>query len=130
MKGARFKSKEEFEWKYRRRMRRESYKGGELVLVRNSKQEMRLNRTTKPRYLGPYEVCRRTKGGSYVIKELDGSILKQGITAFCLLPYVSQHDKLLLKQIAKEVADRSEKSELEDDWYSSSLGDEFDDEED
>jgi transposase InsO family protein len=130
LKGARFKSKEEFEWKYRRRMRRESYKAGELVLVRNSEQEMRLNRKTKPRYLGPYEVCRRTKGGSYVLKELDGSILKQGVAAFRLLPYVSRHDKSLLKQIAKEVADESEESELEDDWYSSSSGDEFDDEED
>jgi hypothetical protein len=73
---------------------------------------------------------RRTKGGSYVLKELDGSILKQGVAAFRLLPYVSRHDKSLLKQIAKEVADESEESELEDDWYSSSSGDEFDDEED
>jgi len=32
---ARFKSKEEFEWKYRRRMRREVYKPGDLVLLRN-----------------------------------------------------------------------------------------------
>jgi len=46
------------------------------------------------------------------------------------VPYVSWHDKSLLKQIAKGVADESEESELEDDWYSSSSGDEFDDEED
>jgi len=58
---SRFKSKEDFEWKYRKRLRKEFYKPGELVLVRNSEVESRLNRKTKPRYLGPYEVCRRQK---------------------------------------------------------------------
>ena len=80
---------------------------------------MRLNRKTKPRYLGPYEVCRRTQGGSYVLKELDGTILRQGVAAFRLLPYVSRHNKKLLKKIAKEVADERSGSDSEDDWYSS-----------
>ncbi len=117
---ARFKSKEEFEWKYRRRLRREFYKPGELVLVRNSEVETRLNRKSKPRYLGPYEVCRRTEGGSYVLKELDGSVLQQGIAAFRLLPYVSRHDKKLLKEIAKEVAEERDETDSEDDWDSGS----------
>jgi hypothetical protein len=59
LKKARFKSKEEFEWKFRKRMRRDHYKPGELVLVRNSGEEMKMNRKTKPRYLGPYKVVRR-----------------------------------------------------------------------
>jgi hypothetical protein len=117
---ARFKSKEDFEWKYRRRLKRDFYKPGELVLVRNSEVESRLNRKTKPRYLGPYEVCRRTKGGSYVLKELDGSILQQGVAAFRLLPYVSRYDKKLLKKIAKEVTDERFETDSEDDWYSGS----------
>ena len=117
---ARFKSKEEFEWKYRRRLRKEFYKPGELVLLRNSEIETRLNRKTKPRYLGPYEICRRTKGGSYVLKELDGSVLQQGVAAFRLLPYVSRHDKKLLKKIAREVAEERYESDSEDDWYSGS----------
>ena len=82
LKEARFRSKEEFEWKFRKRMRRLEYKKGELVLLRNSGQEMRLNRKTKPHYLGPYEVCRKTKGGSYVLKELDGTILHEGAAAY------------------------------------------------
>jgi transposase InsO family protein len=130
LRKARFKSKEEFEWKYRKRMKREFYKSGQLVLVRNSEQEMRLNRKTKPRYLGPYEVCRRTKGGSYVLKELDGSILKEGVAAFRLLPYVSRHDKSLLKQIAREVAEESEESNTDNDWNSSTSNDEFEEEDD
>ena len=129
LKRARFKSKEDFEWKFRRRMRREVYKPGELVLLRNSEQEMRLNRKTKPRYLGPYEVCRRTKGGSYVLNELDGSTLHEGAAAYRLLPYVSRMDKRLLKEIAKELAEE-ESSDSDGDWYSSSEEDNYEDEED
>jgi hypothetical protein len=49
LREARFKSKEEFEWKYRRRMKKDHYKPGELVLLRNSGEEMKMNRKTKPR---------------------------------------------------------------------------------
>ena len=101
-------------------MKKSFYKPGELVLVRNSEVEVRLNRKTKPRYLGPYEVCRRTEGGSYVLKELDGSILQQGVAAFRLLPYISRYNKKLLKEIAKEVMEERSDSDSEDDWYSGS----------
>jgi hypothetical protein len=50
---------------------------------------MELNRKTKPQYLGPYEVDRKTREGSYVLKELDGTILRQGAAAFRLYPYIS-----------------------------------------
>jgi hypothetical protein len=36
------------------RMRQDHYEPGELVLLRNSGEEMKLNRKTNPRYLGPY----------------------------------------------------------------------------
>jgi hypothetical protein len=110
-------------------MRKEFYKFGELVLVRNSEQETRLNRKTKPRYLGPYEVCRRTKGGSYVLKELDGTILREGVAAFRLLPYISRYNKALLKKIAEEMAEEDSDPSEEDEWYSSSEDDNFEDEE-
>ena len=86
--------------------------------MQNSEVEVCLNRKSKPRYLGPYEVCRRTEGGSYVLKELDGSILQQGVAAFHLLPYVSCYDKRLLKKIAKEVVEERLETDSEDDWYS------------
>jgi hypothetical protein len=108
-------------------MRRENYKSGELVLVRSSEQEMRLNRKTKPQYLGPYEVCRKT---TYVLKELDGSILKERVAAFHLLPYVSRRDKSLLKLITREMVEESEESDTDNDWYSSTSNNDFEEEED
>jgi hypothetical protein len=73
-------------------------------------------------------VCRRTKGGSYVLRELDGSILHEGVAAYRLLPYVSRHDKELLREIAREIAEEEEGTEDED-WYSSSDEDDYEEEE-
>jgi transposase InsO family protein len=87
---ARFRSKLEFERRFQRRLWRSEYQPGDLVLVRNSRVEKELDRKTKPRYIGPFEVIRRTKGGSYVLKELDGTLSRRGIAAFRLLPYHSR----------------------------------------
>lgn len=116
LRRARFKSKEDFEKKYRLRMRREVYKKGELVVIRNSEQDMRLNRKPQPRYLGPFEIIRQTKGGSYVVKELDGTTIRTGFAAYRLLPYVSRYDKQLLKEIAREytMAEREESTDEEE----------------
>ena len=130
LKAARFKSKEEFEWKYRKRMRRDHYKPGELVLLRNSGEEMKMNRKTKPRYIGPYEVLRKTTGGSYVLQELDGTTLREGVAAFRLLPYVSRHDKKVLKEVAKVAAEERDESGSDDDWFTNSEGSDYEGSED
>ncbi|KAG2045892.1 hypothetical protein BDR06DRAFT_900062 [Suillus hirtellus] len=91
LKKARFKSKEQFEKRYSKRLRREAYQPGDLVLVRNTRIEKELNRKTKPRYLGPYKVERQTQGGSYVLSEMDGTISRRGVAAFRLLPYISRN---------------------------------------
>jgi len=130
LKNARFKSKEEFEWKYRKRMRREHYRPGELVLLQNSGEETKLNRKTKPRYLGPYEVVRRTQGGSYVLQELDGAVLVEGAAAFRLLPYTSRHDTKLLKEIAKVASEDKDEPETDEDWFTNSEGSDYEESED
>ena len=84
---SRLKNKAAFEQRYQRRLWRNEYKPGDLVLVRNSRVEKELDRKTKPRYLGPFEVLRRTQGGSYILKEMDGTISRRGVAAFRLLPY-------------------------------------------
>ena len=52
----RLKSKEEFEERYKSRLTRTEYKEGDLVLLRNSKIEKSMDRKTRPRYLGPFQV--------------------------------------------------------------------------
>ncbi|EGO21542.1 hypothetical protein SERLADRAFT_336556, partial [Serpula lacrymans var. lacrymans S7.9] len=90
IRKTRLRSKAQFEKLYARRMFKNKYQPGELVLVRNTQVEKELDCKAKPRYNGPYEVVRRTKGGSYVLKEMDGSVSRRGIAAFRLLPYFNR----------------------------------------
>jgi len=46
----------------------------------------------KPRYLGPMVVLRRTTGGSYLLAELNGSILRLRYAAFRLLLYFPRNE--------------------------------------
>ncbi|KAJ8591966.1 hypothetical protein M405DRAFT_692039, partial [Rhizopogon salebrosus TDB-379] len=85
MLKARYHSAKEFEAIHR--LKDFDFAVGSLVLVRNSHVEVELNRKTKPRYLGPMVVLRRTIGGSYLLAELDGSVSQLRYAAFQLLPY-------------------------------------------
>jgi hypothetical protein len=75
LQKSRFKSKEAYEKKFARRLRKESFKPGDLVLVRNNRIEnsVSIERKTANRYMGPYRIVKQTKGGSYVLEEMDGS---------------------------------------------------------
>ena len=61
---------------------------GALVIVRNTKFDKTLSDKTKSRYFGPMVVVKRTKGGSYILGELDGALSKLRFAAFRLLPYL------------------------------------------
>ena len=91
LKHNQFKSKEQFEKHFQTCLTQESYPPGTLVLVRNNAIEKSLDRKSKDQYNGPYEVVRKTQGGSYILKELsrNGPISKAGIVAFRLIPYIS-----------------------------------------
>jgi hypothetical protein len=108
LKEARFRSKAQFEKRFHRKLRNSLYQKGDLVLVRNTAVEKELNKKTKPRYLGPYEIDRRTKGGSYVLKEMDGTILRQGIAAFRLYPYIERGSKILENLLNDSFSDESD----------------------
>ncbi|KAA1478256.1 hypothetical protein DENSPDRAFT_745991, partial [Dentipellis sp. KUC8613] len=87
LKKHRLGSKAQFEKRFHRILQLKPFKPGDFVLVRNSQVERELNRKTKPRYLGPYQVVRRTRNGAYILKELDGTISRSTIAAFRLKPY-------------------------------------------
>ncbi|SJL17472.1 uncharacterized protein ARMOST_21023 [Armillaria ostoyae] len=92
LKAARLNSREQFIKRFEHRLLKSEYSPGDLVLVQNSRLEMTVNRfKTHPRYLGPYEVERRTQGGSYKLKELDGTLLRKNVAAFRLYPYISRN---------------------------------------
>ena len=93
--ASRLRSKRHFEKIYAHRMIYDDFKPGELVLVRNVQVEKELDRKSKPRYLGPYEVVRRKSNStSYVLKELDGTPMRQGVAAFRLIPYYQRNNPL------------------------------------
>ena len=84
--------------------------------MRNSAIEDALNRKSKPRYLGPFIVGRKTQRDSYVLRELDGTFMRKTVAAFRLAPYIARDSKALAK-LAKynpEVTDALVKELLED----------------
>jgi len=85
--AARFKSICEFERRFHANVKSHDFQPGAYVLVRNSKVEYELSKKTKLRYLGPMVVVCRTKGGSYMLAELDGAISKLRFAAFRVIPY-------------------------------------------
>src|SRR5882724_4144223 len=55
---------------------------GSLVLICNSCIEKELNCKTKPQFLGPMVIVPWTKGGAYILAELNGAISRLQYAAF------------------------------------------------
>jgi hypothetical protein len=90
---ARWESVKQLERSMKKNIKDFNFTPGALVIVRNSKFDKTLSDKTKPRYFGPMVVVRKTKGGSYVLGELDGSMSKLRFAAFRLLPYLPRDIK-------------------------------------
>ncbi|KAJ8457162.1 hypothetical protein ONZ45_g18426 [Pleurotus djamor] len=87
---SRIQSIEQFEKKFVSNIHDYDFKPGALVLVRNSRLDNDLSGKMKARYAGPMVVVRRTKGGSYVLSELDGAVSALRFGAFHVVPYHSR----------------------------------------
>ena len=81
------KSKEQFEKRFETCLCTGDYDNGQLVLVCNTPIEKSADRKHQPRYLGPYQILRRTQHGSYVLSELDRTPIRYQIAVFRILPY-------------------------------------------
>ena len=115
LRKARFTSKEQFERRFIRKMIHTQYNPGELVLVRNTAIEMSHDRKHKPRYLGPYEVSKRTIKGNYLLKELDRTPLNYRYARFRIIPYITRDHSFMRESLrtddSDENSDGSETSE-------------------
>jgi hypothetical protein len=90
---SRFASKKQFEQRFIKKLTRNLYNPGELVLMRNTKIEMSHDRKALQQYLGPYEITERTMKNNYRLMELDGTKLKGigSVAAFRILPYITRN---------------------------------------
>ncbi|TFK16930.1 hypothetical protein FA15DRAFT_606068 [Coprinopsis marcescibilis] len=84
---SRVASATEFENRVKSSIKNFGFYPGMLVLVRNSKLDSMIGHKTKPRYIGPMVVVRRTTGGSYILAELDGAISRLRFAEYRLAPY-------------------------------------------
>lgn len=85
--AARFESIKQFEKQHSAVIKNFVFSPGDLVLIRNTRVEAEASRKLKPRYLGPMAVVRKTRGGAYILAELDNAVSQTRYAAFRVIPY-------------------------------------------
>lgn len=88
--AARARTIKQLEQTYRHRIKDYNFQRGDLVLVRNTRIEMELDRKAKEKWMGPYVVFNRGRNGSYRISEVDGAVHSAPYAASRLVPYFAR----------------------------------------
>jgi len=100
-----------------------NFKKETLVLVRNSYHNDNIGGKTKLWYFGPMVVVQYMTGGSYVLAEMDGTILKLCFAAFWLIPYHTCDCRsvplmcLISEDIDKFIGETHKPSNYADIWH-------------
>lgn len=102
------KANERFEREHAAVIKDYDFETGCLVLVRNTRIEQEMNRKFKPRFLGPFIVISRTKNGGYILAELDGTLWKETISEFRVLPYRSREPIAFPRKYLETLAEQVE----------------------
>jgi len=100
-----------YELKYKYTIMDFNFKPGDIVLIRNTRIEKSLDKKAKFRYLGPMVVVRKTKGGSYLVCELNGAMYPGKVGRFRVIPY-EQRRKIELTEDVEKLIDMG-KEELD-----------------
>lgn len=90
------------------------FKRGDIVLLRNSKLDGTIGGKFQERYFGPLFVLSRTRGGAYVIVDLDGTPYARPIAARRVMPYVNRTNIPLPDVLVNDAFSPSDLSRLEE----------------
>jgi hypothetical protein len=101
--------------KWELRQRNRDFKPGELVLVRNNKQDNSHQVKSEPKYLGPFRVIGRNQGGAYHLCELDGTKFKGRIGHNRVRRYDERRGALILDRRAAGLELEDELDQAQDD---------------